>query len=136
VLFAATKADHIPDLQREHLSLLLRNMAALPALEVRGRNADIEVTAIASVASTIQGTQEIDGKRVQVVIGREVGSPKQAKFFAGQVPVRPPRASEWGTPFLNIPVFEPPAIDPSPVDGIPHINLDLALEFLIGDKLR
>jgi len=28
------------------------------------------------------------------------------------------------------------AIDPAPVDGIPHINLDLALDFLIGDKLR
>ncbi|MGA7973543.1 MAG: YcjX family protein, partial [Pseudolabrys sp.] len=136
LLFAATKADHIPDMQREHLSLLLRNMAALPALEARGRNADIDVTTIASVASTVQGIQEIDGKRVQVVIGREVGAAKQAKFFAGQVPIRPPKAGEWGTPFLNIPVFEPPAIDPAPVDGIPHINLDVALEFLIGDKLR
>jgi predicted YcjX-like family ATPase len=135
LLFAATKADHVPDLQRDHLTALLRNMAALPALEVRGRNSDIDVTAIASVASTIEGTQEIDGKRVQVVIGREVGSEKQAKFFAGQIPIRPPRVSDWGTPFLNIPRFEPPAIDATPVDGIPHINLDLALEFLVGDKL-
>ena len=60
----------------------------------------------------------------------------QAKFFGGQVPIRPPRPESWGTPFLNIPVFEPPLIDPAPVDGIPHINLDLALEFLIGDRLR
>ena len=136
LLFAATKADHIPDMQRDHLGMLLRNMAALPALEARGRDADIDVATIASVASTVQGTQEIDGRRVQVVIGREVGNPKQSKFFAGQVPIRPPRPSEWATPFLNIPVFEPPAIDPAPVDGIPHINLDLALEFLIGDRLR
>ena len=136
LLFAATKADHIPDLQRDHLSALLRNMAALPALDVRGRNADIDVAAIASVASTIEGTQDIDGKRVQVVIGREVGSEKQAKFFAGQIPIRPPRPADWGTPFLSIPRFEPPAVDPAPVDGIPHINLDLALEFLIGDRLR
>jgi predicted YcjX-like family ATPase len=35
-----------------------------------------------------------------------------------------------------VPVFEPSAIDPSPVDGIAHINLDLALEFLLGDRLR
>jgi hypothetical protein len=136
LLFAATKADHVPDLQRDHLSALLRNMAALPALDARGGDADIDVTAIASVASTVEGTQEIDGKRVQVVIGREVGAEKQAKFFAGQVPIRPPRAADWGTPFLNIPRFEPPVIDAAPVDGIPHINLDLALEFLIGDKLR
>ncbi len=136
LLFAATKADHIPDLQRDHLGALLRNMAALPAIEVRSRNAEIDVTTIASVASTIEGTQEIDGRRVQVVIGREVGAEKQAKFFAGQIPIRPPRPADWGTPFLNIPRFEPPAIDAAPVDGIPHINLDLALEFLIGDRLR
>jgi predicted YcjX-like family ATPase len=136
VLFAATKADHIPDLQRDHLSALLRNMAALPALEVRGSNADIDVATLASVASTVEGTQDIDGQRVQVVVGRPVGGTTQAKFFGGQVPIRPPRPESWGTPFLNIPVFEPPLIDPAPVDGIPHINLDLALEFLIGDRLR
>jgi uncharacterized protein len=70
------------------------------------------------------------------VVGRPVGGTKQAKFFVGNVPIRPPRADAWGTPFLNVPVFEPPAIDPSPVDGIAHINLDLALEFLLGDRLR
>jgi predicted YcjX-like family ATPase len=52
------------------------------------------------------------------------------------VPARPPRPVAWGKPFLNIPVFEPPVIDVSPIDGIPHINLDLALEYLIGDQLR
>ena len=103
VLFAATKADHIPDLQRDHLAALLRNMAALPALEARSGNADIDVTTLASVASTVEGTQEVDGQRVQVVIGRPVGSGKQAKFFGGQMPIRPPRAEEWGTPFLDIP---------------------------------
>lgn len=136
VLFAATKADHIPDLQRDHLSALLRNMAALPALEVRGSNADIDVTTLASVASTVEGTQEIDSQREPVVIGRPVGGATQAKFFVGQVPIRPPRPEQWGAPFLGIPVFEPPLIDPAPVDGIPHINLDLALEYLIGDRLR
>jgi len=136
VLFAATKADHVPDLQRDHLAALLRNMAALPALEARSGNADIDVTTLASVASTVEGTQEIEGQRVQVVIGRPVGSGRQAKFFGGQIPIRPPRPEDWGKPFLAIPVFEPPLIDPAPVDGIPHINLDLALEFLIGDHLR
>lgn len=136
VLFAATKADHIADLQRDHMSALLRNMAALPALEARGSNADIDVTTLASVASTVEATQEIDGRRVPVVVGRPVGGTKQAKFFGGPVPIRPPRPDAWGTPFLDIPVFEPPLIDPAPVDGIPHINLDLALEYLIGDRLR
>lgn len=136
VLFAATKADHIPVQQREHMSALLRNMAALPVLEARGSNADIEVTTLASVASTVEGTQELDGNRVEVVVGRPVGGGKQAKFLSGEVPIRPPRPDAWGKPFLDIPVFEPPLIDPAPVDGIPHINLDLALDYLIGDRLR
>jgi predicted YcjX-like family ATPase len=136
VLFAATKADHVPDIQRDHLAALLRNMAAFPALEMRSSNAQLDVTALASVISTAEESQEIEGQRVQVVVGRPVGSNRQAKFFVGNVPIRPPRPDAWGSPFLNVPVFEPPAIDPSPVDGIAHINLDLALEFLLGDRLR
>jgi hypothetical protein len=136
VLFAATKADHVPDIQRDHLAELLRNMAAFPAIEVKSSNAAIEVMALASVISTAEDTQEIDGQRVQVVVGRPVGSNRQAKFFVGNVPIRPPRPDAWGSAFLNVPVFEPPAIDPSPVDGIPHINLDLALDYLLGDRLR
>lgn len=136
VLFAATKADHVPDIQRDHLAALLRNMAAFPALEVKSSNAQFEVMALASVISTAEDVQEIDGQRLQVVVGRPVGSAKQTKFFVGNVPIRPPRADAWGSPFLNVPVFEPPAIDPSPIEGIAHINLDLALEFLLGDRLR
>jgi len=136
VLFAATKADHVPDMQRDHLAELLRNMAAFPAIEARNLNARFDVIALASVISTVEDTQEIDGQRVQVVVGRPVGSGRQARLFAGTVPIRPPRPEAWNAPFLNVPVFEPPAIDPSPVDGIPHINLDRALEFLVGDRLR
>ncbi|HEY7665173.1 MAG TPA: YcjX family protein [Xanthobacteraceae bacterium] len=136
VLFAATKADHVPDIQRDHLAALLRNMAAFPALEVKSSNAQFDVTALASVISTSEDSQEIEGQRLQVVVGRPVGSAKQSKFFVGNVPIRPPRADAWGAPFLHVPVFEPPPIDPSPVEGIPHINLDLALEFLLGDRLR
>src|SRR4029079_18307254 len=35
VLFAATKADHVPDIQRDHLAELLRNMAAFQAIEAK-----------------------------------------------------------------------------------------------------
>jgi len=136
VLFAATKADHVPDIQRDHLAALLRNMVAFPAIDVTSSYARMEVTALASVISTAEDSQEIEGHRVQVVVGRPVGSNRQAKFFVGNVPIRPPRPDAWASPFLNVPVFEPPAVDPSPVEGIPHINLDLALEFLLGDRLR
>lgn len=136
VLFAATKADHVPEVQRDHLAALLRNMVALPALDVSSSDAIFDVATLASVISTEDDTQEIDGHRVQVVVGKPVGSDTRAKFFIGNVPARPPRPEAWGKPFLSIPVFEPPVIDVSPIDGIAHINLDLALEYLIGDQLR
>lgn len=136
VLFAATKADHIPDLQRDNMTVLLRNMAAVPALEARGSDADINVTTLASVASTAEAAQDVDGRHVEGVIGRMVGAGKRTKFYTDPIPVQPPRAQDWGAPFLDIPKFEPPLIDTAPVDGIPHINLDLALDYLIGDRLR
>jgi predicted YcjX-like family ATPase len=136
VLFAATKADHVPEVQRDHLAALLRNMVAVSSLDVSSNNAKTDVLALASVISTEDDTQEIDGHRVQVVVGKPIGSDTRSKFFVGNVPARPPRPESWNEPFLNIPVFEPPIIDVSPTDGIPHINLDLALEYLIGDQLR
>ena len=136
VLFAATKADHVPEVQRDHLAALLRNMVALPVLDVTSSNAKTDVTALASVISTEEDVLELDGQRVQVVVGKPVGGDTRAKFFIGNVPARPPRPEAWGKPFLNIPVFEPPVIDVSPIDGIAHINLDVALDYLIGDQLR
>jgi predicted YcjX-like family ATPase len=135
VLFGATKADHVPDAQREHLALLLRNMAAFKTLDLKISHTAIEVTALASVISTAEDTQEIDGQRVQVVVGRPVGTGRQAKFFVGNVPIRPPRPEAWNV-FLNVPVFEPPSVEAQPVEGIAHIGLDQALEFLLGDRLR
>ena len=43
VLFAATKADHVPDIQRDHLAELLRNMAAFPAIEAKSASARFDV---------------------------------------------------------------------------------------------
>jgi predicted YcjX-like family ATPase len=136
VLFAATKADHVPDISRDHLAELLRNMAAIPANEAKSASARFEVMPVSSVISTVEDTQEIGGQRVQVVYGRPVGGGKHSNFFVGTIPIRPPRPDAWNQPFLNVPVFEPPEINPSPVDGVPHINLDRALEFLVGDRLR
>jgi predicted YcjX-like family ATPase len=136
VLFAATKADHVPEVQRDHLAALLRNMVALPSLDVTSSNATIDVATLASVISTEEDSVEIDGHWVQVVVGKPIGSNTRSQFFVGNVPARPPRPEAWGKPFLNIPVFEPPVIDVSPIDGIAHINLDLALDYLIGDQLR
>src|SRR5262249_34888840 len=46
VLFAATKADHVPEVQREHLAALLRSMVAQTTLDVGSTSAGIDVAAL------------------------------------------------------------------------------------------
>jgi predicted YcjX-like family ATPase len=113
VLFAATKADHVPALQRDHL----------------------EATALASIRCTEDGTDLIDGRKVDVVIGLPEGGERRIRFFPGIVPVTPPPGGFWGERFTEFPVFQPPRIAPAAGDGVPHINLDKALDFLLGDAL-
>src|SRR5262249_17220501 len=99
------------------------------------RGATIDVISLASVIATAEDFQEIDGQKCAVVVGRPVGNTRQSKLFVGNIPTRPPRPDAWGAPFLAIPRYEPPPVDPSPVDGIAHVNLDAVLQFLIGDLL-
>jgi len=135
VLFAATKADHVPALQRDHLEALMANLVAVPTLRAEAANAQVAAMALASICCTEDGTDVIDGRKVDVVIGLPEGGERRIRFFPGIVPVAPPPEGFWGERFTEFPVFQPPRIAPAVGDGVPHINLDKALDFLLGDAL-
>jgi len=135
VLFAATKADHVPALQRDHLEALMANLVEAPTLRAKVAHARVAATALASIRCTEDGTDVIDGRKVDVVVGLPEGGERRIRFFPGIVPVRPPPSGFWGERFTEFPAFEPPRINPAPEDGIPHINLDKALNFLLEDAL-
>lgn len=135
VLFAATKADHVPALQRDHLEALMANLVAVPSLRAEAAHARVAATALASIRCTEDGTDVIDGHKVDVVIGLPEGGDRRIRFFPGIVPVTAPPAGFWGERFTEFPVFQPPRIAPAAGDGVPHINLDKALDFLLGDIL-
>ena len=135
VLFAATKADHVPALQRDHLEALMANLVAVPTLRAEAANAQVAAMALASICCTEDGTDVIDGRKVDVVIGLPEGAERRIRFFPGIVPVAPPPEGFWGERFTEFPVFQPPRIAPAEGDGVPHINLDKALDFLLGDTL-
>ena len=135
VLFAATKADHVPALQRDHLEALMANIVAVPTLRAKEAHARVAATALASIRCTEDGTDVIEGHKVDVVIGLPEGGDRRIRFFPGIVPVTPPPAGFWGERFTEFPVFQPPRIAPAAGDGVPHINLDKALDFLLGDAL-
>jgi predicted YcjX-like family ATPase len=135
VLFAATKADHVPALQRDHLEALIANLVALPTLRAGQARARVAATALASIRCTEDATDVIDGRKVDVVIGLPQGGHRRIRFFPGIVPVTPPPTGFWGERFTEFPIFQPPRIAGAGGDGVPHINLDKALEFLLGDAL-
>ena len=135
VLFAATKADHVPALQRDHLEALMANLVAVPTLRAEAAHAQVAATALASIRCTEDGTDVIDGRKVDVVIGLPEGSERRVRFFPGIVPVTPPPEGFWGERFTEFPVFQPPRIAPADGNGVPHINLDKALDFLLRDAL-
>jgi uncharacterized protein len=135
VLFASTKADHVPALQRDHLEALMANLVAVPTLRAEQKHARVAATALASIRCTEDGTDVIDGRKVDVVIGLPQGVDRRIRFFPGIVPVTPPPAGFWGERFTAFPIFQPPRIQGAGGDGVPHINLDKALEFLLGDAL-
>jgi predicted YcjX-like family ATPase len=135
VLFAATKADHVPALQRDHLEALMANLVEAPTLRAKTAQARVAAAALASIRCTEDGTDAIDGRKVDVVIGLPEGGERRIRFFPGIVPVTPPPPGFWGERFTEFPVFQPPRITGAAGDGIPHINLDKALDFLLEDAL-
>jgi uncharacterized protein len=135
VLFAATKADHVPALQRDHLEALMANLVAVPTLRAEAEHARVAATALASIRCTEDGTDAIDGRKVDIVIGLPQGGERRIRFFPGIVPVTPPPEGFWGERFTEFPVFQPPRIAHAAGDGVPHINLDKALDFLLGDAV-
>jgi predicted YcjX-like family ATPase len=135
VLFAATKADHVPALQRDHLEALMANLVTAPTLRAKEAHARVAATALASIRCTEDGADLIDGHKVDVVIGLPEDGERRIRFFPGIVPMTPPPAGFWGERFTGFPVFQPPRITGAAGDGIPHINLDKTLDFLLEDGL-
>ena len=135
VLFAATKADHVPAVQRDHLEALMANLVEAPSLRAKAARARVAATALASIRCTEDGTDVIDGRKVDIVAGLPEGGERRIRFFPGIVPVTPPPSGFWGERFTEFPVFQPPRIIGAEGDGIPHINLDKALDFLLEDAL-
>ncbi|MEM6488024.1 MAG: YcjX family protein [Pseudomonadota bacterium] len=135
VLVAATKADRLHHGQHARLTALIEAMTAEAARRARFDGAETRAIALAAVRATAEDTvqgpagpmdvvrgETADGRRVAVHAGRlpedagtliHGGGVAAPDDFAA-VDFRPPR---WGT------------------GGPPHIRLDAALDWLIGDRL-
>lgn len=136
VAFVATKADHVPELQRDNLLALQRAMTRPARAHGPGRDGAVSHHVAASVVSTRDGwLDHQDRPREAVVWGRKLGEVQQRAYRAGSVPVDDPPAGFWSGRYFELPVFAPPPIDASGARGAPHLGLDRVLADLIGDRL-
>lgn len=150
LLFAATKADHIHHTSHDRLEAILRLLTERAAARAGAAGAETRVMALAALRATREA-QARDGRAMLPCIvgvplpGERVGGEtfdgrREAAIFPGDLPADA-AAALAGTAALGatFPRFRPPRLAPADASGAlaapPHIRLDRALDFLIGDWL-
>ncbi|SPH16863.1 hypothetical protein DEA8626_00377 [Defluviimonas aquaemixtae] len=143
ILFAATKADHLHHTEHAKLTQI---MAALMR-EAKDRadfaGADTAAMAIAALRATVEETVSHKGGALDCVRGRLRADGREAAFYPGELPDNPAAllaparegAPDWLGADYEVMEFAPTPLTLRPGEGPPHIRLDRAAEFLIGDRL-
>ena len=140
ILFAATKADHLHHSQHGKLSAIMAAMVAEARSRADSKGATTSTIALAALRATVEQTIEHDGVSLDCVRGKLLTTGKQAALYAGDLPGDPAKllaagGQDWLAGDYRIMQFAPPELTLKPGMGPPHIRLDRAVEFLIGDRL-
>jgi predicted YcjX-like family ATPase len=148
ILFAATKADHLHHVSHDRLEAILRVLTAKAIARAEGVGAEIDVIALSAVRATREAEMRHGGETLQAIVGAPEAGERiggqvfdgvaEAAVFPGELPEDPAAAfagesaalpdADWR--FVR---FRPPV--KAPGAPAPHIRLDRALQFLIGDRL-
>ena len=136
VLFAATKCDHVPLGQHQNLQSLLEELVTDACADIRFAGARTQTCAIAAIRCTEDVLGERDGMTLPMIRGLAAGRTERTALFPGAIPPRFPPAHAWDSASFRFLDFLPDGLRHAETDGLPHIGLDHALEFLLGDRLR
>ncbi len=143
ILFAATKADHIHHSQHGQMTAIMEAMLRQARDRADFAGAKTRAMAIASLRASVEETRQVNGAELGMVRGR-LEDGREAVLYPGTLPDDPSRllvpaqqgAERWLDGDYSVMKFGPAASTLKPGEGPPHIRLDRAAEFLIGDKLR
>ncbi len=141
ILFAATKADHLHHIQHAALTGIMQAMLREAMSRADFAGADTAAMSIAALRCTVEEMLSQNGEILPAVRGRQAETGKQVALYAGELPADPMRllsparqgAAAWLDADFGMMQFAP-AVGNS-AGGLPHIRLDRAAEFLIGDRL-
>lgn len=142
ILFAATKADHLNHIQHNRLTAIASAMLRQARDRADFSGARTEAMAIAALRATTEDVIRQNGEELPAVRGRLVDG-RQAALYPGELPADPAEllnparqgAEKWLDGDYAIMNFAPAPMTVRQGDGPPHIRLDRAAEFLIGDRL-
>jgi uncharacterized protein len=144
VLFAATKADMLHHQGHDRLEDILRTLIDEAATRAEDEGAIYEVAAMSAIRATREATLKQKGEDLPCIVGvpekgEKVGGTdfdgdKEAAVFPGDLPSDPKAALDGRLEGkLKFVRFRPPLAK----DGaLPHIRLDKAVEFLLGDRFQ
>ena len=143
ILFTATKADHLHHQQHPQLSAIMQALTRDARDRAQYAGAGTQAMAIASLRATTEASMMHEGESLDVVRGTLLESGKEAAFYPGDLPEDPAHllnparqgAEKWLDQDYQVMRFAPAPLNLRPGDGPPHIRLDRAAEFLIGDRL-
>lgn len=156
IVIAATKADHLHHESHARLEAVTRRLVERAIERIGMSGAGIEVMALASVRATREATVKHDGEDLPVIVGVPMAGERingeifdgerKTAIFPGDLPKDPDSlfkelesVPEGEAPhLLNFVRFRPPHIEETGGGlklSVPHIRLDRALQYLIGDRL-
>jgi len=147
VLFAATKADHLHHIQHARLTSFMEALTAGARARADFQGAQTASIALASLRATVEEMRDHDGEALGCVRGTllnvDGSAGKQAAFYPGALPDSPASLiaaarqgdEAWLDQDYRIMKFAPAPLALKPSMGPPHIRLDRAAQFLIGDRL-
>jgi predicted YcjX-like family ATPase len=142
VLFAATKADLLHHTSHNRLENILRVLVDEAARRAEFSGAAHEVAALAAIRATREATVTRKGDDLSCIVGtpqagEEIGGTNfdgsgEAAIFPGDLPDDANAALDGSLAGqLKFVRFRPPLVKGS---TFPHVRLDRAIEFLIGDR--
>lgn len=133
LLFVASKADHVTPEQHGPLVSLLQHLVSRGRGQARFEGIETECLALAAIKATEVGKGVADGREFPAIRGTSL-SGEPLLLFPGEVPSQIPPAQWWKTQGFDFQAFRP--LPMSAHQALPHIRLDAALEFLLGDHLE
>ncbi|PHM38124.1 YcjX family protein [Xenorhabdus innexi] len=133
LMFAASKADHVTADQHVNLVSLLQQLVQEAWQNAAFEGISMDCVGLASVQATESGIVMHEGEQIPAIKGNRLSDDKLLTFFPGEVPQRLPGNDFWQKQGFNFESFRPRQVS---IDApLPHIRMDSAMEFLLGDKL-